>query len=125
MPKKKKQNEENPAPGATDVPAIDEEPKHLCLSELQLLKILRAEAEERASRSELQLAQILLDQVVKALDPEGKIAQGAARVQTAITAMTVARKLHQETTATVGEDLGVDLKKCSFDDTSGTVHVLE
>jgi hypothetical protein len=122
---RKKKSEEKTAPIAEtpQPPPLDDEVKVLSLSEVQLLKMLRAEAELRAATAELQLAQVLLEQTVKTVDPEGKIAAQANRLRAAGSAVATARKLHEDTGANVGKELGVDLKKCSFDDVTGAIHV--
>jgi hypothetical protein len=124
--KKKTEEKENVAPAPISPPVQDQdEIKVMALNENQLLKVLRAEAEVRASTAELQLHQLILEQTIKTIDPEGRIAAQAARVKGLSGAVVVARKIHEDTTDAVGKQLGVNLRKCSFDDVTGTVHVNE
>ncbi len=90
----------------SDAPAVVQ------LTELQLQKLLRAQAEAKAAVLEWRLGRLQAEETLRAL---------RARLKSLEAAAGVAERERIETTVAIGQALGVDLSQCSFDDITGVV----
>lgn len=95
--------------------------KKLKIDELSLLRLLRYEAEMRASSSEMRLNQIALTSLLKQVDPEGV-------VSTTLTALTHAQREYEKASAEysrvrgeVERKLGIVLSEYVYDDVTGVL----
>ena len=113
MPRKSKKNK-IPAENIDDNGALR-------IDELSLTKLLRLEAEVRAAMSTMQNMQMNLVKLTQQIDPNGILStqQGLIRAQES------ARKGFEEEYLAlkkrIGEKLGIDLDKVSYDDTTGVI----
>lgn len=105
-------------------PPPPEEPQPLALTEVELLRLDRGLAEQRAITAETNLLLRERMDLLAKIDPQGILKRLDAEIQKRKAEMASSRQRHEEVSATIEKRLGVKLAEYSFDDVTGTLHHL-
>jgi hypothetical protein len=92
------------------------------INQEHLQKLLRYEAEVRASKAELTLKQMQAAELFKKIDPEGMILKAQIDLELTKNSYTKYKDQYQSIMQEIGQVYGVDLTKVSYDDETGIIH---
>jgi hypothetical protein len=87
-----------------------------------LQKLLRYEAEVRASKAELTLKQMQASELFKKVDPEGLILKAQIDLELTKATYSKYKDQYQSIMQEIGQIYSVDLTKVSYDDETGIIH---
>ena len=94
----------------------------LCIPELDLLKLTRAEAEIRAATMELTLQKNLKDSFLQKVDPQGILKQIEMKIHALIKTQSDYKYEYEQIRDNIGKKLNIDMQKCAYDDRTGVIH---
>ncbi len=102
----------------------NETPGSLRLDEITMLRLARADAEMRASSSEVLIKKGVKEGIMRKVDPQDVLKKLDLEIQ----ALTARYHQNQAEYARIrdeaGKKLGIDMKNYSYDDTTGILHDL-
>lgn len=100
-------------------------PARLFISKEEAARMLAYGCEVRMHDAEAQLAKLTHDVLVAKLDPKGMIAEQAAKFRNSSGQWNDCKKRYEDFKKSIGDRLGIDLSKYSYDDDTGELVSLE
>jgi predicted dinucleotide-binding enzyme len=120
-----RKNKPTKAPKATKAPKnFNEPPKTLRLDEMTMLRLARADAEMRASSSEVLIKKGVKEGLLQKVDPQGILKKLDLDIQTLTARYHQNQMTYEKVREEVGKTLGIDMKNYSYDDETGVLHDL-
>lgn len=98
------------------------EPAPLALTQVEMLRLEKGAAEQRAVTAEVNLLLRERMEILAKIDPQGILRAVDAEIQKRKAEMAAVRQQHTETTAAIEQRLGIRLSEYSYDDVTGTLH---
>lgn len=100
------------------------DPQPLCLDEMTMHKLARFAAEMESLQNQVSVQRLLKDNLLIKIDPHGMLAKLDSKIQDLSSKYHVANEKYAKLRGEVGEKLGIDMSKYSYDDETGALHDL-
>ena len=120
--KNQKHQKPQKAKAVAPAPVSSGDPEVLKLDELTLYKMRALDAEMKGLHQENMLTRNMREQILKQIDPKGTLRQMEERIVALTNAYRMKAGEYEALRAKVGEDLGIDMKKYAYDDSTGVLH---
>lgn len=123
----KKQDKPKRKPGRPKKTQVEvvEQPKELCLTEVEVLRLRLFHAEQERSVKAYTLASINRASYLKQIDPQDNLSKLDADIRSSTASSEEARKRYQETVQSAESRLGINLTEYTFDGDTGLLRKIQ